>query len=137
MNILIIDDNMINNRIMYHLLKKNNNINNIIIALDGVDGLNIINNINKLDIIVTDNQMPKMDGLTLVRLLRQQNYNKLIFGLSSSKSKEFEDSGIDYLFEKPFTIHHKEILFKFIDKLDFQRQLDKKLTLINSKLIWI
>jgi len=81
--------------------------------------------------------MPNMNGTSLVKLLRENNFNKLIFGLSSCKSNEFANSGIDYLFEKPFDKHQNEILFNFLNKLDIQRRLDKKLTLINSELIWI
>ena len=140
-NVILIDDIMINNKIMYNYLKKQKNINNILIAIDGLDGLNqIINNLDNLDIIFIDNEMPKLNGKNVIKLLRDINFNKLIFGITNCIDDEliiFNNSGVDYIFKKPFNYNQLEILSNFLSKNDITRYSNKKLKIINSDLVWI
>jgi CheY-like chemotaxis protein len=140
-NTIVIDDCIINNKLMFKLLKQYGKIDNILMANDGLDAINkIINNIEKIDIVFIDNQMPKINGTTVTKLLREINFNKIIIGITDCPEDElleFNNSGIDYIFKKPFDKHSKEILFNFLDKNDLHKYPDKKLTLINLKLEWI
>ena len=125
-NTIIIDDNIINNKIMYNILIHHKQINNILIATDGLDAINkICNNMDNIDIIFIDNQMPKINGTLVIKLLRGINFNKIIIGIT------------DCIFKKPFDKHNKEILFNFLNKNDLNRYPNKKLTLIDSNLEWI
>lgn len=44
----------------------------VIEAVDGQDGLDKIKNQATVDLVLTDQNMPRMDGLTLIRTLRGQ-----------------------------------------------------------------
>ena len=140
LNIILIDDNIINNKIMYNCLKKIKNINNIFMGIDGLDGLNqIINNLDDIDIIFIDNEMPKLNGTNIIKLLRDINFNKLIFGITSCVDDDlinFNTSGVDFIFKKPFDHEQKKILSNFINKNDIIRYSNKKLKIIDSELVW-
>lgn len=58
------------------------------------------------DLVLTDYEMPNMNGLALVRELRARGYRKAIIVMSGNftneLSDEFRQSGADLLMEKPF-----------------------------------
>lgn len=139
-NTIVIDDSNINNKIMYKLLKQHERINNILMADDGLDAINkICNNMDQIDIVFIDNQMPKLNGSTVTKLLRGINFNKIIIGITDcleDELLEFNNCGIDYVFKKPFDKKNKEILFNFLDKNDLNRYPNKKIQLIDSNLEW-
>jgi len=61
-NIIIIDDSNITVKLMCYLFKDSPKINNTMTASDGLDAINkIYNNINKIDIVFTDNEMPNLE----------------------------------------------------------------------------
>ena len=140
-NTIVIDDCTINNKLMYKILKEHELINNILIADDGLEAINkICNNMDQIDIVFIDNQMPKLNGTTVTKLLRGIKFNKIIIGITDCPKDElleFNNSGIDYVFKKPFDKQNKEILFNFLSKNDLNRYPDKKLTLVDTKLEWI
>ena len=145
MNIIIIDDSKINNKLMYNFFKYNKQINkqinNIIVAIDGLDAINkICRSVDKIDMVFIDNEMQFITGTSVIKLLREINFNKIIIGISDCAGDElnkFADSGIDYIFSKPFDLLKKQILLNFLNKNDIQRYPNKKLTLINFLLEWI
>ena len=56
-----------------------------VFAMDGVDALNILSeDKNKIDIIITDINMPRMDGLTLLSKVKEFNSDAIlivVFGI--------------------------------------------------------
>jgi len=135
-------------------------VSNIIIAEDGKDGLEKYL-LYKPDVIITDIQMPKMNGLNMIEQIRQNNkdvqiiittaFNDIQYTLSAIKL------GVDGFFLKPvenvrkyleileqkakYALIHKEnikkdkiinsILDKFFDIAFFVE--DKKIVTINQK----
>jgi CheY-like chemotaxis protein len=94
----------------------------------------------QIDIVFIDNQMPNLNGTTVTKLLRGIKFNKIIIGITDCPKDElleFNNSGIDYVFKKPFDKYNKEILFNFLNKNDLNRYPDKKLTLVDTNLEWI
>ena len=140
-NIIIIDDSSINIKLMYKIFKNYPIFNKIICAVDGLEAINkIYNNIDQIDIVLIDNDMPNLNGIQTVKLLRGINFNKLIFGLTGSYNNhlsEFEKCGIDYLFSKPFDKNKIDILISFLNKNDINRPNKKVLKIINSELKWV
>ena len=126
---------------MYKIFKKNNKINNIITAKDGLDAIEkICNNPNEIDIVFIDNEMPKLNGIKTVKLLRGIFFDKIIIGISGSdfnNSSEFNHCGIDYMFSKPLDKNKIELIMSFLNKDDLVRKHDKKLQLINFQLEWV
>ncbi len=85
-NILIVDDSSVDRHLLQGLLSKEDEFE-IIQAENGVEALAKIVEWN-IDIVITDLQMPKMDGLQLVQQLRRRFPNVpaiLITGFGSEK----------------------------------------------------
>jgi DNA-binding response OmpR family regulator len=61
------------------------------------------------DLIITDNNMPRMSGLDLVRRLRQENFGGKIIVLSAHLTDEncraYSELGVDGMLPKPFDVH--------------------------------
>ena len=56
----------------------------------------------QFDIIITDHQMPVMDGVELTKQLRLRNVTAIIIGMSCADSgEEFQEAGADGFFRKP------------------------------------
>lgn len=140
-NIIIVDDSEFTIKLMYKIFKKNNKINNIITAKDGLDAIQkICNNMNEIDIVFIDNQMPNLNGIQTVQLLRGINFDKIIIGITGSSFTELSDfnsCGIDYLFSKPLDKNKIELIMSFLNTENIVRQSDKKIQLNNFKLEWV
>lgn len=63
---------------------------------------------NPFDVIITDNNMPGVSGVQLVRRLREQNFAGKIMVLSAHLSADvraaYEAMAVDAMVEKPFSI---------------------------------
>lgn len=106
-NILVIDDEInILELIKYNLEKENYNV----LTVDS--GENIINtlNINKIDLIILDIMLPQIDGIEILKILKNNvNYKKIPVIMLSAKSDEIDkilglELGADDYIAKPFGI---------------------------------
>ena len=92
----------------------------VIEAEDGKDAVNKVSAGTKLDIIVTDLNMPEMDGITLINELRRLTAYKftpiLMLTTESAidKKKEGKEAGATGWIIKPF---NPEVLLKTIAKV--------------------
>jgi CheY-like chemotaxis protein/two-component sensor histidine kinase len=141
-NIMIVDDSAINVNLMRKTFSNNDMIHHIYTAVDGLDAINqICNNIDVIDVLFIDNQMPNLSGTQTVKLLRGgMQYDKLIFGITGSNNSElseFNHCGIDYVFSKPFDRNKMNMVFSFLSKQDIKRYPDKKLQIVNEQLVWV
>jgi two-component system response regulator MprA len=79
----------------------------VIAATDGLEGLGIARD-EDLDAIILDLMLPKMDGLTVARLLRAENNQTPILMLTAKDSRreivEGLDAGGDDYLTKPFSL---------------------------------
>jgi CheY-like chemotaxis protein len=78
----------------------------ILSAANGIDGLMLYeDHAGKFDAIVTDNEMPKMDGLEFVRCVRDRGYRGRIVVMSGNMKLEqlraYQDFQISGFFQKP------------------------------------
>lgn len=102
MNVLIVDDEEgIRNLIKEYCNSENYNVFE---TDDGYKVLDIINK-NKIDVIILDIMMPKMDGFTLYNKIKEYNIPTIIL---SARSEEYDklmgfDLGIDDYMTKPFS----------------------------------
>lgn len=79
-------------------------------ALDGKMALELIMaNPDQFDLLITDDYMPNLRGLDLVRQLRAMKFGGKIFVLSAYLSPEMKSAysklNVDRMIEKPFDIH--------------------------------
>jgi len=95
---------------------------NIIIATNGLEGIELFKK-NKIDLIITDINMPKLNGLEMIKEIKNIDEDVLIFVLSAyNESGYFMDSiklGVEGYLLKPIeTEHFLKHLKKVITKLD-------------------
>ena len=116
-NILIVDDSE-SIRLVVSLGLKEAGYN-VIAGINGEDGLRLLNE-NKVDLIISDLNMPIMDGLTFLKEVRKIDKFKflplLILTTESQESKKIEakNSGATGWIIKPFV---KEKLLAVVKKV--------------------
>jgi len=69
-HILIVDDSKTVRNLVAFILKKEGF--KVTMAEDGLDGLERLYSMEKVDLIISDVNMPRMDGFTFIRTLREQ-----------------------------------------------------------------
>ncbi|QKF81136.1 response regulator [Halarcobacter ebronensis] len=86
---------------------------NFLSAKNGQEALDIIEENSDIDIIITDINMPIMNGLTMIQELRKKGYNKPIIIMSAHTESDYinkaKELGVDHYLLKPFDF------IKFID----------------------
>jgi len=115
------------------------------VAVNGEDGLNRYEAYNDIkgkyfDIVITDIQMPKMDGVSLSREILKINKNQKILVVSAYDDKkyfiELINMGVSGFIQKPILSKHLfPILFKICQELDEERE-NKKFLKLNNDLVW-
>lgn len=97
-------------------------------ALNGEEAYEIYQT-NSPDILVLDVMMPKKDGFTLAKEIRQENKHlPIIFLTAKSQAKDvvegFEHGGNDYL-KKPFSMEELIVrIHALLDRIEFRRNYD-------------
>jgi two-component system chemotaxis response regulator CheY len=115
MKILVIDDSSTMRRILRNTLERIG-YSDFVEAGDGAEGLAAIEGV---DLIITDWNMPNMDGLTMVKTIRKHpSYKKLpiIMVTTEAGREEIVDAiknGVNNYIVKPFT---PEVLRQKIDQ---------------------
>lgn len=95
MKLLIVDDStMLRDMLSYALIE--GGYNDVVEAVDGLDGLNKVKE-TQFDLIISDVNMPNMDGLTFVKEVRKlSQYSKVpILVLTTERSDEMKLKGKD------------------------------------------
>jgi two-component system chemotaxis response regulator CheY len=93
MKLLIVDDStMLRDMLSYAL--NEGGYNDVVEAVDGVDGLEKAKSV-QYDLVITDINMPNMDGLTFVTELRKLNQYSTtpILVLTTERSDEMKTKG--------------------------------------------
>lgn len=105
--IITVDDSSTMRRIIKNTLQKLG-FNNILEAGNGIEGLNVMAK-NKIDLLITDWNMPEMDGLTFVKAIRAKPEYKELPILMVTTEAAKEDiltalrNGVNNYIVKPFT----------------------------------
>jgi len=116
MKLLIVDDSaMLRDMLVYAL--NEGGYDDITECVDGVDGLNQVK-LTQFDLIISDVNMPNMDGLTMIEEIRKiPNYKNIpIFVLTTERGIEMKKkgkaAGANGWIVKPFV---QEQLIKAVD----------------------
>jgi two-component system, OmpR family, response regulator VanR len=116
-SILIVEDDMESNDNLSYLLKSR--FSEVISAYDGMEGWKLFCE-RAPDIILTDIEMPKMDGLELVRRIRAKNTTIPIFILSSYSHQNYLLDAIPLKLEeyllKPITMLKLDRLLRILER---------------------
>jgi len=98
--ILLVEDNPDDEALTIRALKKNNILNKVVVARDGVEALDYLfgtvdsgdSNTNELpQVILLDLKLPKLDGLEVLRRLRSDERTTTIPVIILTSSKEERD----------------------------------------------
>jgi len=89
-NILVVEDSAVDRVLLESILAKNSQWQ-IEFACDGVEAMEWLQDRSNAlpDVIITDMQMPRMDGLSLVRKVRQQMSQIPVIVITSKGSEEY------------------------------------------------
>ena len=108
---------------------------NIVVAVDGEDGFEKFSTIKDIDIVITDINMPKLNGIEMISKIREVDNDIYIIVLSAyNESNYFIDSikyGVDSYILKPLDIE------QIVSALN--QVIKKELTLMKAKqnqMIW-
>jgi two-component system chemotaxis response regulator CheY len=121
MKVLVVDDFATMRRIIKNVLKQIGFIN-ILEADDGTAALGVLKE-NKVDLIISDWNMPKMNGLDLLKTVRKEEATKKVpFVMVTAEAQKDNvlqavQAGVSNYIVKPFTADAvKEKLTKIFDK---------------------
>ena len=111
MNCIIVDDEEMSRTAMKHLVSQVEFLNLVGVCKSAIEALNILNS-TKVDLVLLDIEMPDMDGLELIKSLK--NPPLTIFATSKKEYaiEAFECNVVDYIV-KPIAIDR---FFKAISK---------------------
>ena len=107
-SILVVDDSRTSTLINLKLIKKCYPYTNIVIAKDGIEALEKINQHSNIKLILTDYEMPRMNGLNLIKEIRKtHDIDKIIIIALSGIAKTHISStllkiGANDFLHKPF-----------------------------------
>lgn len=119
LQILVVDDHPINRRLLADQLTTLGY--RVITANDGLDALVALNT-NTVDMVLTDVNMPNMDGYRLTERLRQLNHNFPIIGVTANALAEGKqrciEAGMDNCLSKPVTLDTlRQMLLYYSDQV--------------------
>lgn len=130
--VLIIDDNQTNLRILTLQLEK---LKMIVIAVNsGEEALQILRTNNQIDLVITDMQMPDLDGVTLSTQIRAIPYLQPIVLLSSigNESKKMYPQLFNAVLTKPVK---QQVLYDVIEaelRKDTQLKTEQKKSVLSE-----
>ncbi len=120
LRILLVEDNVINRKVMLHMLKKLGYRAEV--AADGMEALRILN-LEHYDIVLMDIQMPGMDGIEATKEIRKRWPNGPVvvaltaYALDGDRERCME-AGMDGYISKPVKIEELEaVLLNCEDKI--------------------
>ena len=105
MRILLAEDNIINQKVILGLLGGSGI--EIVVADDGQEALNILENDNNFTLILMDAHMPNIDGFEATKIIRKNpKYNHIVVvalsgDTASDDIKKMKDAGMSETLEKP------------------------------------
>lgn len=119
LQILVVDDHPINRRLLADQLTTLGY--RVITANDGLDALAVLN-ANTVDMVLTDVNMPNMDGYRFTQRLRELNYYFPVIGVTANALAEGKqrciDAGMDNCLSKPVTLDTlRQMLLYYSDKV--------------------
>jgi DNA-binding response OmpR family regulator len=104
-NILVAEDDKNIAKLIKEIIERKGN--SAVIALDGDEAFKVFNSV-KFDLIITDLKMPKIDGMNLIKLVRERNKDIpiiIITAYGSEKNRALaENFGVTRILSKPCSI---------------------------------
>lgn len=137
-NIIIADDQIDFLNSLLEELKKQSNFNIVGAAYDGSELLNLLKTINDVDFVITDNQMPKMTGLDVIRTIKKEKQDVPNIFVISGDNIFNECNILDIRFLQK-TISVKKIIEIVNNEIEFEESIAmrQKMNVSASKDSWL
>lgn len=92
LKILSVDDDLINLKLISIMLKKNQYIDSVVEAKNGLEALDILQSTNDIDLILLDIKMPIMNGIEfLSNINSNQDFKNIpVVVLTTDETKKYE-----------------------------------------------
>ncbi len=117
-NVLSVDDDFINLKLVSSILKKNENVNQVFEASNGLEALKVLREHEDIQLILLDMMMPVMNGIKFLDYTtadeKFKNIPVIVLTTDESKKYEVSDKGIYDFLVKPIREH---VLNEKINKL--------------------
>jgi putative two-component system response regulator len=114
LKVLVVDDDMINRKLMMAMLKKNPKIGEILEASDGQEAITLLKDLGDIDMVLLDIIMPIMDGIAVLQIMNSdpklQNIPVIVLTTDESKKTEALNSGANDFIAKP--VRENDIMSK-------------------------
>ena len=131
-SILIVDDSLPMRSVIKRTLKAAGYGNtDILEAANGQEAVDLLKN-SWVDIIMTDYNMPVMNGLELIKIIKNDEVSKDIPVVvistegHESKIKEFMDCGAAGYITKPFTAEAiRDLIVNILGEVDYEEDFDE------------
>jgi len=95
--IMLVEDNADDEELTLRALRKNNIANEVIVARDGLEALDrLLGESDLPEVVLLDLKLPKIDGLGVLRRLRENARTKLLPVVVLSSSSEDKDRTTSY-----------------------------------------
>ena len=130
-SILIVDDSLPMRSVIKRTLKAAGYGNSELLeAADGKQAMELMKN-NWIDMVITDYNMPVMNGLEFIKAIKKEDLSKDIPVVvvstegNDSKIKEFMDCGAVSYITKPFTPEAiRDLIVKILGEVNYEETLD-------------
>lgn len=135
--VLMVDDNISLIEMVREYFKNSSNIEVVLEAHDGEQGIEIIEKKQKdYDVIVLDLIMPKKDGLYVLEQMKEKNIDKKVIVATSYNTseviREVSEYGVSYFILKPFELSDLEK--RIIDANDKSKKENKNIDFHHNSL---
>ncbi len=124
LSILFVEDNVDTRESLTRVFE--NMFEHIICAVDGKDGLDKFK-VNDIDVVITDINMPNMNGLDMIRYIKKINHQVPIFIFSAHHEPEFFvkaiDLGVEGYMLKPINhLQFMQTLFRTLQRISLKKE---------------
>lgn len=135
LKVLYVEDDPKSREVSLSMIKRF--FNDIVIASNGKEGLD--NYHNSIDLIITDINMPKMNGLDMIEAIKGINNNVHCMIITSYDSIEnlikSIELGVDGFIQKPMTLKYmKKNMLNVLERIYFHKQIDEHQNNLEKKL---
>jgi len=118
---MVVDDSDLNLKMIHKILTKSQLFDQVVITTDPQWALTVFRErLHEIHVVFLDKNMPTMDGLTLVRQLREYHYTGLAVGLTGEDRPEvaeaFLANGADIVVVKPLDSKKLRQIMKLVKR---------------------
>ncbi len=105
LKVLIVDDDFINRKLLYTLLKKNPRVIDMTEAENGSDALDKLKKDPEINLILLDIMMPIVDGIEFLKIFRSEQESNhipiIVLSTDDTRKAEVLDNGANDFLRKP------------------------------------